>query len=65
MQPVQNKKKKVNPHCPVPGCRTDKPHAGDPIVKGMIVEYAPPEKMTFLGVRCHVGTWPIDFQGFG
>ena len=45
--PAVKKKNKVNPHCPVPGCRTDRPHANDPIVKGMIGEYGPPEKMTF------------------
>jgi hypothetical protein len=38
--------KKVNPHCPVSGCKTAKPHADDPIVKGLIHEFAAPEKMT-------------------
>jgi len=38
--------KKINPHCPVRGCETKKPHVDDPIVKGLIHEFAPPEKMT-------------------
>lgn len=40
------KNAKFNPHCPVPGCKTTKPHAEDPIVKGMILEFASPERMT-------------------
>lgn len=40
------KKKKTNPHCPVAGCQTTQPHADDPIVQGLILEFAPPEKMT-------------------
>lgn len=43
-------KKKLNPHCPVSGCRTTKPHADDPMVKGLILAFAPPEQMT-LWVR--------------
>jgi len=42
---AQKKQKKVNPHCPVPGCRATKPHADDPIVQGIIAEFALPEKM--------------------
>lgn len=37
---------KINPYCPVSGCKTDKPHADDPIVAGLIAEFAPPENMT-------------------
>jgi len=33
-------------HCPVSGCQTTKPHADDPIVKGLILAFALPEKMT-------------------
>jgi len=29
----------------VSGCRTTGPHAGDPIVQGLILQFAPPEKM--------------------
>lgn len=29
----------------MPGCRTTQPHADDPIAKGMIAEFGPPEKM--------------------
>jgi len=38
--------KKVNPHCPVPSCRTQAPHADDPAVKALILEFGPPERMT-------------------
>jgi hypothetical protein len=31
----------------VRGCKTDKPHSDDPIVKGLIREFAPPDKLTF------------------
>jgi hypothetical protein len=44
LKSVQQKKKE-NPHCPVPGCRTKQPHADDQIVKGMIAEFGPPAKM--------------------
>ena len=39
-------KKKINSNCPVPGCRASKPHADDPIVKALILQFADPEKMT-------------------
>jgi hypothetical protein len=42
------KKKRPNPHCPVPGCKTDRPHAADPGVAVLIDEFAPPERMTYL-----------------
>jgi hypothetical protein len=44
---TMTKRKKVNPDCPVPGCKADQPHAADPIVNALIHEFAPPEKMTF------------------
>jgi hypothetical protein len=40
-------KPKNNPNCPVQWCQTDKPHADDPTVKGLIQLFAPPEQMTF------------------
>ena len=40
-------KSRINPHCPVPACKTDRPHADDPVVRGLICEFAPPDKMTF------------------
>jgi hypothetical protein len=43
---MKKNKRKTNQHCPVPGCRADKPHADDPIVKGLIHEFAPPDRMT-------------------
>jgi len=39
-------KPKINRHCPVRGCRTNKPHAYDPIVNGLIREFASPAKLT-------------------
>jgi hypothetical protein len=44
---MKKRKGKINPHCPVPGCKTEKPHASDPIVEGLIYEFAPSEKLTF------------------
>src|SRR5439155_18471630 len=46
--------KKTNPHCPVSGCKTAKPHANDPVVKGLILEFAPPEKMTMWALAAIV-----------
>ena len=40
-------KKKPNPHCPVLGCRTDKPHGSDPLVQGMLAEFSSPGKLTY------------------
>jgi hypothetical protein len=39
--------KKINPHCPVPGCKAKAPHAGDQTVQGLIQEFAPPAKLSF------------------
>lgn len=47
-------KKKINRNCPVPGCRASKPHADDPIVKGLILQFASPEQMT-LWTRVAMG----------
>lgn len=47
-------KNKPNPHCPVRGCRTTKPHADDPVVKALILAFAPPDLMT-LWVRAAMG----------
>jgi hypothetical protein len=38
-------KKKINPHCPVSGCRTTKAHADDQFVKALLLEIAAPERM--------------------
>jgi hypothetical protein len=48
------KETKLNPNCPVSGCRASKPHADDPMVKGMILQFASPEKMT-LWTRVAMG----------
>jgi hypothetical protein len=42
----KRKKKKINPNCPVPGCRASKPHADDPIVKALILQFGDPVNMT-------------------
>jgi hypothetical protein len=39
-------KAKTNPHCPVRGCRTNKPHVDDPIVDGLIRVFASPANLT-------------------
>lgn len=41
------KKRKRNPHCPVPGCKADKPHTADPQTAGLIHEFTQPERMTY------------------
>ncbi len=41
-----SKKNKSNPYCPVPGCRATAAHLDDPIVKALMLEFGPPEKMT-------------------
>jgi hypothetical protein len=41
-----SKKEQPNLHCPVAGCRTKQPHLDDPIVQGLMREFAPAEKMT-------------------
>jgi hypothetical protein len=40
-------KARINPHCPVRGCKTNKAHSDDPIVKVLIREFASPAKLTF------------------
>lgn len=42
------KKQKItaNPHCPVSGCKTTKPHAQDPLVKALLQAFGTPETMT-------------------
>jgi hypothetical protein len=37
--------KKVNPHCPVPGCKTATPHTDDPTVKGLVHNFSDPAKV--------------------
>jgi hypothetical protein len=37
--------KKTSLYCPVSGCHAKAPHASDPIVRGLIQEFGPPEKM--------------------
>jgi hypothetical protein len=51
---MAKKMKKINPNCPVPGCRASKPHAEDPLVKGLIAMLAAPEEMT-LWTRAAMG----------
>jgi hypothetical protein len=42
---VEQKKKVINPHCPVPRCRTKHPHIDDPLVKALVDRFAAPDKM--------------------
>jgi hypothetical protein len=41
---VKKKKKKVNPHCPVPGCDTKQPHTADFLVKALADRFDHPDK---------------------
>jgi hypothetical protein len=45
------RKKKVNPNCPVGGCKAALPHARDPIVEGMIRALASPVDMSLWALR--------------
>lgn len=38
------KRKKPNPHCPVPGCQTKAPHTDDFLVKALADRFAAPDK---------------------
>ncbi len=42
---MKKKKQKVNPHCPVPGCKTKQPHMDDSIVDGISREFSDPKKL--------------------
>jgi len=37
--------KKTNPHCPVPGCRTKRPHREDPVVRESLGAFSDPEQL--------------------
>lgn len=45
---MSRKKKgmKVNPHCPVPGCRTNKPHMSESVVQGIDRLFSDPARLT-------------------
>jgi hypothetical protein len=47
---LRGKRHKINLHCPVAGCRADKPHADDPIVQGLLQEFTPPERLAALAL---------------
>lgn len=36
---------KINPHCPVPGCKATAPHTDDPTVKGLVHNFSDPAKV--------------------
>ncbi len=36
---------RINPHCPVPGCKTAAPHTDDPTVKGLVHNFSDPAKV--------------------
>jgi hypothetical protein len=48
--PGQNKAKS-NPHCPVPGCRTDQPHRNDLAVRELIASLESPDKLLLLVIH--------------
>ena len=37
--------KKVNPHCPVAGCRASQSHTDDPLIKALVLRYTSPDKL--------------------
>ena len=42
------KEKRRNPHCPVPGCKTKKPHLDSPTTKGVYQAFSNPATLTML-----------------
>jgi hypothetical protein len=42
---MTKKQPKINPHCPVPGCKTAAPHTDDPTVKGLVHNFSDPAKV--------------------
>jgi hypothetical protein len=40
------KKKRINPHCPVPGCQTKRPHNDNPIVQALSTRFSDPRELT-------------------
>ena len=49
------KKTKKNPHCPVPGCNTKKPHLSSPTTAGIHHPFAKPEQLALWVKSCIVG----------
>ena len=47
-------RKKVNPHCVVPGCRTKRPHSESPATQEIIQCFSDPTKLT-MGVKLSIG----------
>jgi hypothetical protein len=43
---MKNNRKRPNPHCPVPGCKSETPHVADPLVKELVDRLAGPDRMT-------------------
>ncbi len=42
---VDMAQKKVNPCCPVAGCRVSRPHTDDPLIKALVLRYTGPDKL--------------------
>jgi hypothetical protein len=51
------KKPKVNPHCPVPGCRAKAPHLSDPVVAGLAHNFSDLGK---VDVCVDSRAWEVD-----
>jgi len=42
---MSRKQNKINPHCPIAGCRTKQPHQLDPMVCDFLAAFSDPEKL--------------------
>src|SRR6266436_1104524 len=49
-----SKKKKPNPHCPVPGCRTKQPHLESITTRGLHHTFSDPERIASWVKHCIV-----------
>lgn len=48
------KRKKKNPHCPVPGCKTKHPHLSSPTTAGLHNTFSNPERLALWTKSCIV-----------
>lgn len=46
------KPKKKNPHCPVPGCKTERPHLSSPTTAGLHHTFSNPERLALWTKNC-------------
>src|SRR6267143_385974 len=54
MKKKPKKSPKKNPHCPVPGCRTKKPHLSSPTTAGIHHAFSKPEQLAEWVKMCIV-----------